>query len=141
VTNTQPSPADRYPGMKLPDKPTLSVEETAALLGISRNHAFKAIHTGALPAMRVGRRLLVPTSRLQALLDDVPDEMGPPRPPTPTPARSTGRQLGPIPGGRRTTVHRGVARGGEAGQAEHDGRSPRWAERRGADATATRSRG
>jgi len=56
--------------MKLPDKPTLTVAEAAALLGISRNHAFKAIRRGDLPALRIGRRVLVPTARLLALLND-----------------------------------------------------------------------
>lgn len=63
--------------MKLPDKPALSVAEAAAVLGISRNHAFKAIRNGELPAVRFGRRLVVPTSRLRALLGDETDEEQP----------------------------------------------------------------
>lgn len=62
--------------MKLPNKPTLSVAEVAALLGISRNHAFKAIHQGDLPSIRIGRRVLVPTAQLKALLDGHAEEPG-----------------------------------------------------------------
>jgi len=48
--------------------PTISVAKAAALLGISRNAAYQAIAAGELPALRLGRRLLVPTARLGALL-------------------------------------------------------------------------
>jgi excisionase family DNA binding protein len=52
-----------------PPRLTLSVEEAAQLLGLSRTSAYEAVHRGDLPAIRVGRRLLVPRSRLAALLD------------------------------------------------------------------------
>lgn len=48
--------------------PTISVAKAAALLGISRNAAYQAIAAGQLPALRLGRRLLVPTARLAAML-------------------------------------------------------------------------
>lgn len=48
--------------------PTISVAKAAALLGISRNAAYQAIAVGELPALRLGRRLLVPTARLAAML-------------------------------------------------------------------------
>jgi excisionase family DNA binding protein len=48
---------------------TLTVEETAKLLGISRGLAFQAVRRGDIPAIRIGRRILVPLTRLQALLD------------------------------------------------------------------------
>jgi excisionase family DNA binding protein len=47
---------------------TVSVEQAARLLGISRNLAFKAVHDGELPAIRVGRRILIPVAQLDALL-------------------------------------------------------------------------
>jgi excisionase family DNA binding protein len=49
-------------------RPTLTVEETAKLLGISRGLAFQAVRSGAIPAIRIGRRILVPRARLEALL-------------------------------------------------------------------------
>lgn len=53
----------------LPD--VLTVDETARFLRISRGLAFEAIGRGDLPAVRVGRRLLVPRARLLAWLNDV----------------------------------------------------------------------
>ena len=51
------------------DRPTLSVAETATLLGISRWLVQQAVHDGSLPSVRVGRRILIPRSRLLAWLD------------------------------------------------------------------------
>ena len=48
--------------------PTLTVEQTSELLGISRYAAYRAAATGELPVLRLGRRLLVPTPRLLAML-------------------------------------------------------------------------
>ncbi len=46
------------------DRQTLTVEEAATLLGIGRNSAYQAIARGELPALRLGRRLLVPRAAL-----------------------------------------------------------------------------
>ncbi len=54
-----PNPAER---------PTVTVEEAGELLGVSRGSAYEAARTGELPTIRIGRRLLVPTARLLALL-------------------------------------------------------------------------
>jgi excisionase family DNA binding protein len=70
--------------MQLPDprtRPTLTVEEAAAILGIGRGSAYQAVQTGALPALRIGRRLLVPTAVIHRLLglqgpEPVPDAVG-----------------------------------------------------------------
>lgn len=50
------------------DRPTLSVAETADLLGISRWLVQQAVRDGSLPSMRVGRRILIPKVQLDALL-------------------------------------------------------------------------
>jgi excisionase family DNA binding protein len=55
---------------------TLTVEEAAELLGVSRGLAYEAARRGDLPVIRLGRRLLVPTARL---LELVGAENGPPR--------------------------------------------------------------
>ena len=47
---------------------TFSVEEVAALLGISRGLAYELARCGKLPALRLGRRLLIPKSALKELL-------------------------------------------------------------------------
>lgn len=51
------------------ERSTLSVAETAGLLGISRWLVQQAVHDGSLPSVRVGRRILIPRSRLLAWLD------------------------------------------------------------------------
>jgi excisionase family DNA binding protein len=48
--------------------PTISVEDAAKLLGVSRSAAYRAAANGQLPTISFGRRLLVPTSRLLEML-------------------------------------------------------------------------
>lgn len=50
------------------DRKTLTVPEAAALLGISRNSAYRAVRDGDLPAFRVRRRVLIPADGLYAML-------------------------------------------------------------------------
>jgi excisionase family DNA binding protein len=57
--STFPRPAER---------PTLTVEEAAKLLGISRGSAYEAARVGDLPVLRIGRRYLVSTARLAAMV-------------------------------------------------------------------------
>jgi excisionase family DNA binding protein len=63
-------------------KTTLTVEEAAKLLGISRGLAFQAVRRGDIPSIRIGRRILIPRARLRALLDGdnaqgaVPEQRG-----------------------------------------------------------------
>jgi len=52
------------------DKLTLSVEETAKLLGIGRNLCYERVKTGDIPAIKIGRRLLVPRRALEKLLEE-----------------------------------------------------------------------
>jgi len=56
---------------------TLTVEEAARALGISRTLAYEAARSGALPCVRIGRRLLVPRTGLDRLLGR-PDSGVPP---------------------------------------------------------------
>jgi excisionase family DNA binding protein len=49
-------------------QPTVSVEIAAQLLGISRASAFRAVHRGQLPAIRLGRRIIIPTAELRQML-------------------------------------------------------------------------
>lgn len=55
----------------LPDpstRPTLTVDEAATFLGVSRCTAYLAANAGQLPTLRIGRRLLVPTAALMHML-------------------------------------------------------------------------
>jgi excisionase family DNA binding protein len=47
---------------------TLSVEEAAKALGISRALAYDAVRKGQIPSIRIGRRVLIPKKQLEELL-------------------------------------------------------------------------
>jgi excisionase family DNA binding protein len=49
---------------------TLTVEEAAKLLGVGRGTAYEAVRQGEIPAIRIGRRVLVPRARLFELLGE-----------------------------------------------------------------------
>jgi excisionase family DNA binding protein len=53
--------------------PTISVERAGEILGISRRSAYRAAAREEIPTLRVGRRLLVPTHRLLAMLGQSPE--------------------------------------------------------------------
>jgi excisionase family DNA binding protein len=47
---------------------TLTVEEAAHLLGISRGLAYELARCGKLPVVRLGRRMLIPRAALEKML-------------------------------------------------------------------------
>jgi excisionase family DNA binding protein len=48
---------------------TYSITEVAEMLGISRSMAYEGVHRGEIPAVRIGRRVLVPKDRVAELLE------------------------------------------------------------------------
>ena len=48
---------------------TVTVEEAAVMLGISRTTAYGCASRNEIPTVRLGRRLVVPLTRLAAMLD------------------------------------------------------------------------
>jgi len=52
-----------------PERLTYSVEEVATVLGISRAFAYEAVQREDIPHLRIGRRILIPRSALQRLVD------------------------------------------------------------------------
>jgi excisionase family DNA binding protein len=52
------------------DQLTMTVEEAACALGINRNSAYEAARNGELPAIRIGRRLLVPKAAFAKMLEN-----------------------------------------------------------------------
>jgi excisionase family DNA binding protein len=55
---------------------TLTVPEVAEALGISRMAAYSAVRAGVIPAIRIGRRVLVPRVALDRLIEAaLPEEL------------------------------------------------------------------
>jgi hypothetical protein len=49
-------------------KPTASVVEAGAVMGLARNASYTAARRGEIPVLRFGNRLRVPTARLRKML-------------------------------------------------------------------------
>jgi excisionase family DNA binding protein len=54
---------------------TVSVDEAALLLGISRGLAYRLVDAGVIPSVRLGRRIVVPRKQLDQMLDQ-PERAG-----------------------------------------------------------------
>lgn len=52
----------------LDGRATCSVKEAAQILGIHSWSAYEAVKRGEIPAVHIGKRILVPVPRLRALL-------------------------------------------------------------------------
>jgi len=52
-----------------PNPATMTVTQTATVLGISRSSAYECVRRGVIPSLRLGRRIVVPTTAIEALLD------------------------------------------------------------------------
>lgn len=50
-------------------QPTCSVEEAAKVLHIGRTQAYRAVRSGELRSIRIGKRVLVPTIAIRELLN------------------------------------------------------------------------
>ena len=51
------------------ERATLSVVETASIMGVSKNVAYEAVRRGEIPSIRLGGRILVPRAALERLLE------------------------------------------------------------------------
>lgn len=54
--------------MRSDQRLTYTVEEAARLLGISRGLAYELVRSGQIPAIQLGRRLVVPRARLHSMI-------------------------------------------------------------------------
>lgn len=57
--------------IEIPDpreRPTITVPEAGALLGLKQSAAYNAARRGEIPVLRVGRALKVPTARFLRIL-------------------------------------------------------------------------
>lgn len=59
---------DTTPGKPV-ERLTLTVEQAAEALGISRAFAYEAVARGEIPCIRIGRRVLIPKIALDKLLE------------------------------------------------------------------------
>lgn len=67
----EPAAPDQVPGAApaVEGRLTMTVEEAAVALGISRALAYEAARRGEIPVVRIGRRMLVPRAALTRLLE------------------------------------------------------------------------
>ncbi|MEV0590657.1 helix-turn-helix domain-containing protein [Nonomuraea cavernae] len=71
----QPTPQQQASREAL-QRPTMTVREAAAVLGVDRGAACAAVHRGELPALRIGRKILIPTAPIRAMLGMLPADGG-----------------------------------------------------------------
>lgn len=64
-------PSDEPPVGASRAKLTMSVHEAAEALGISTTLAYELVRRGELSSVRLGRRILVPSKSLEALIDGI----------------------------------------------------------------------
>jgi len=55
--------------MNIEKRLCITVPEAAEMLGISRNFAYELVKQGKLPAIRFGKRLLIPRVALERMLE------------------------------------------------------------------------
>jgi excisionase family DNA binding protein len=59
------------------NRSVLSVEEVRSQLGLSRSLMYDAVRSGQIPAIRIGRRILIPRTALEQLLNGTMPERTP----------------------------------------------------------------
>jgi excisionase family DNA binding protein len=52
-----------------PKRLTMPVVEAGARLGLKRDAAYRAVHAGVIPVIRIGRRMQVPIAAFERMLD------------------------------------------------------------------------
>jgi excisionase family DNA binding protein len=68
ATEAHPAPSGNILPKELASHSTLTVEEAAKVLRISRASAYAAANDRSLPTVKIGRRLLVPRVALERML-------------------------------------------------------------------------
>ena len=63
--NTEDSPVKRR---------TMTVPQAGAVLGIGRTAAYQAAHTGEIPTIRIGNRIVVPLPAFERMLQQTPTD-------------------------------------------------------------------
>jgi excisionase family DNA binding protein len=69
----EPAPVIRAPPPELPqEKLTYTIKEAAAALGVGKSTLYKALSEGALTAVKLGNRTLIPAEALRAWMNSWP---------------------------------------------------------------------
>ena len=68
MSDVEKATGERILDRKWDGRSTFTVEETAEILGLSRDLAYAAANNGGLPVLRIGRRFVVPRIGLERLL-------------------------------------------------------------------------
>jgi excisionase family DNA binding protein len=80
---SEPPAPDPVPPSPRLERRTYTVREAAAVLGIGRDSTYAAVQSGALVAIRVGRRMVIPRDVVERVLAEglelVPPSEGPRR--------------------------------------------------------------
>jgi excisionase family DNA binding protein len=64
LTESPTRNAPKKPARASENKPTMSVNELADHLGISRQKAYDSLNSGAIPAIRLGKRFIISRIRI-----------------------------------------------------------------------------
>ena len=62
----------------MPSRLTYTVPEVAELLGISRSSAYECVRRGEIPALTLGRRVVIAKTAIDALLGTATSDSGDP---------------------------------------------------------------
>lgn len=65
---------NRAPVRRHPARATVTVQEAAMVLGVSRSSAYELVRSGAIPSLRLGHRLVVPRRALMQMVDGPADD-------------------------------------------------------------------
>jgi len=57
-------------------KPTISVDQAAKVLGVGRRQAYAAVQRGEIPAIHIGKRILISTSVVLRMLETGSNQEG-----------------------------------------------------------------
>ena len=52
------------------ERKTITVEEAAKILGVSRGSAYVAVREGEIPSVRIGGRIVIPRAALERMLGE-----------------------------------------------------------------------
>ena len=51
-------------------KQTITVRELSKVLGVSLSNAYEAVHSGSVPSIKIGKRIVIPVPALNTLLSE-----------------------------------------------------------------------